>query len=286
MSWAEGFLDWTEATFDPFGPAGILVALFVIAYLESSFFPIPPDLLILTFVLNWPELFLVFALVATVGSVLGGLLGYWIGERGGRPLLARLARPDRVDRAEAYFEKWGAWAVGIAGFSPIPYKVFTITAGCLKMDKRAFVEASIMSRGARFFLEASLLYVFRDEIKDFMLGPYFNLATLLGVLGLVGILWGRSKLAEKREAEMKQAEMMETEMKEGEMAQLPDDKEGEMKDEEMKQAEGKDEEGKDEEMVQSPVDEEGTDENGDDGPEEEGAGPDRSGENELSSSNK
>lgn len=200
MSWAEGFLDWTEATFEPFGVAGILVALFAIAYLESSFFPIPPDLLILTFVLNWPELFLAFALVATVGSVLGGLLGYWIGERGGRPLLLRLSRPERVARAEAYFEKWGAWAVGIAGFSPIPYKVFTITAGALRMDKRTFIEASLLSRGARFFLEATLLYIFQEELRDFMLGPYFNLATLLGVMGLVAVLWGRSKLVERREA--------------------------------------------------------------------------------------
>ena len=198
MSWAEAFLDWTEATFEPFGVIGILVALFLIAYAESSFFPIPPDLLILAFVLNWPELFWAFAIVATVGSVLGGLFGYWIGERGGRPMLARLSKPERIKAMETYFDKWGSWAVGISGFGPIPYKIFTITAGALKMDKQSFLEASALSRGARFGIEATLLYAFREPIKDFMLGPYFNLATLLGILGLVGVLWGRSRLAARR----------------------------------------------------------------------------------------
>lgn len=202
MSWFSAMQDWTEATFGNLGLGWSLLALLCLAFAESSFFPIPPDILVIDFVLRWPSWFLVIAAVATAGSVLGGIAGYWIGERGGRPLLKRMFKPEKLMAAEAYFEKWGAWAVGIAGFSPIPYKIFTITAGALRLDRKRFIIASSISRGARFFLEATILFIYGDELQDFIDSKYFNAATLIGVAGLIAVLWLRSKLAEKKRAEI------------------------------------------------------------------------------------
>jgi membrane protein YqaA with SNARE-associated domain len=132
-----------------------------LSFAESSFFPIPPDVMLAPMSLAQPERAFRYALLTTVASVLGGLLGYAIGyfalelvapliEEGGR-------WHDPYIRASDWFGRWGFWAVFLAGFSPIPYKVFTITAGALSMALLPFVVASTIGRGARFFLVAGLL---------------------------------------------------------------------------------------------------------------------------------
>lgn len=197
MSWLSVMNDWVLDLLEPHGLGIILLVLFLVAFMESSFFPVPPDIILMAFVLEWREYFLIFAVVATVGSVLGGLFGHWIGKRGGRPLAQKYLNPKKMARAEYYFEKWGAWAVGIAGFSPIPYKVFTITAGALKMERNRFLIASSISRGSRFFLEAILLFTMGSQIRDFIESPEFNILTLVGVVGLAAIFYHRAKKAEK-----------------------------------------------------------------------------------------
>ena len=132
-----------------------------LSFAESSFFPIPPDVMLMPMSLVKPERAMRYAMITTFASVLGGMLGYAIGyfaldmvapliEEGGRWAHA-------YEKAKHWFDEWGLWAVFIAGFSPIPYKVFTITAGALTMAFLPFVMASVIGRGARFFLVAGLM---------------------------------------------------------------------------------------------------------------------------------
>jgi membrane protein YqaA with SNARE-associated domain len=132
-----------------------------LSFAESSFFPIPPDVMLAPMCMAQPARAWRFAALTTVASVLGGLLGYLIGQFA-YDLIAPLVGPGghyqaTFARAEAWFERWGVWAVFLAGFSPIPYKIFTISAGVLSMALLPFVLASAVGRGARFFLVAGLM---------------------------------------------------------------------------------------------------------------------------------
>ncbi|MCG6862729.1 MAG: DedA family protein [Chromatiaceae bacterium] len=132
-----------------------------LSFAESSFFPIPPDVMLAPMSMAKPQMASWFAALTTATSVLGGLLGYLIGHFAFEliaPLVStggHYAEPFAA--AQAWFEKWGVWAIFIAGFSPIPYKVFTISAGVLHMALIPFLIASAVGRGARFFLVAALM---------------------------------------------------------------------------------------------------------------------------------
>lgn len=160
-------------------------ALFGIAFAESSFFPIPPDLLLIPLCLANPKMALGYAAVCTAGSVLGGMFGFLIGLKGGRPLLLKVFSNRKVALVEAYFRKYDVWAVGIAAFTPIPYKVFTIAAGVFDLDFKRFVLTSVVGRGWRFFLVAGLIMIFGETIRYF-LSKYFELAVTLIAIALVG----------------------------------------------------------------------------------------------------
>lgn len=131
-----------------------------LSFAESSFFPIPPDVMLAPMCLASPKRAWVFALLTTVTSVLGGVAGYLIGAFAFEfiePLIRDGRYWDAYIQAQAWFEKWGFWAIFIAGFSPIPYKVFTIAAGAAMMPLLPFFIASVIGRGARFFLVAGLM---------------------------------------------------------------------------------------------------------------------------------
>jgi membrane protein YqaA with SNARE-associated domain len=135
--------------------------LAALSFSESSFFPIPPDVMLAPMVLANPHKAWNFALLTTVTSVLGGMLGYLIGMFSFElvePLLRDAGYYPKYLQAKEWFDAWGFWAVFLAGFSPIPYKVFTITAGVISMAFLPFVVASAIGRGARFFLVAALLF--------------------------------------------------------------------------------------------------------------------------------
>ncbi len=160
MSLLSGILEWTQTNLVPLGPVG----LFLVAFMESSFFPIPPDLLLIPLVLAAPDLWLLLAAITTAGSVTGALFGYFIGAKGGRPVLHKIVGQKKTEKAEGYFRKYGDWAVGIAGFTPIPYKVFAILAGAMRHNVPRFILVSIISRGARFFLVAGVVWYFGPVI--------------------------------------------------------------------------------------------------------------------------
>lgn len=162
--------------------------LFLLAFAESSFFPIPPDVLLITLGVAAPERAIWYALVCTVGSVLGGMFGYGIGLYGGRPLLYRIFRESKIQAVERLYDRYNAWATGIAGLTPIPYKIFTISGGAFKINFRVFVLASIASRGLRFMAEGVLLYFFGAPIRDFIY-TWFNWLSVAFVVLLVGGFW-------------------------------------------------------------------------------------------------
>jgi membrane protein YqaA with SNARE-associated domain len=161
--------DWTMGLA---GRRHAMSALGVVAFIESSIFPIPPDVLILPMVLAKRERWLRIATVATLGSVLGGVAGYFIGyflfDSFGRPLLAFYGYGDEFAEFRSNYNEWGAWIVAFFGLTPFPYKVITIASGVTQLDLAAFMAASVASRGARFFLEAALLWKFGEPIRGFI----------------------------------------------------------------------------------------------------------------------
>ena len=175
-------LHWSET---PYGTW----ALFLLAFSESSFFPIPPDILLIALAVGKPEKSMKFAAVCTLGSVLGGMLGYLIGWQFmaavGEKIVEFYGLTDKVDYIEVLYNRYDAWAVGIAGFTPIPYKVFTIAAGAFKISFVVFIVASTVSRSARFFLVGGLIYFFGPGIQAFI-DKYFNLLAVVFTVLLVG----------------------------------------------------------------------------------------------------
>jgi membrane protein YqaA with SNARE-associated domain len=167
-------------------------ALFLLAFCESSFFPIPPDILLIALAVAVPAKALRYALVCSVGSVLGGALGYLIGWQFmaaiGERIVAFYGLEGKVRLIEEVYQRYDAWAVGIAGFTPIPYKVFTIAAGMFKVNFWVFMIASLVSRSARFFLLGGLIYAFGPRIQRFI-DRYFNtLAVVFCVLLVLGFI--------------------------------------------------------------------------------------------------
>ncbi len=185
MEWAkhlyEWMLSWSES---PYG----VPALFCLAFAESSFFPIPPDVLLIGLTLGSPGQGLWYATVATIGSVLGGALGYGIGLYGGRPIVKKFMGQERMDLVHDYFQRYEAWAILIAGFTPIPYKVFTIGAGAFYVDFKTFMVASLISRGARFFLVAGAIQLAGPWMKEVIEG-YFNIFTIVFMVLLILGFW-------------------------------------------------------------------------------------------------
>jgi len=164
-------------------------ALFLLAFAESSFFPIPPDVLLIALCVARPKRAFKYALICSVGSILGGCLGYLIGWQFMASVGSRIVDfyglTEKVAYIETLYNTYDAWAVGIAGFTPIPYKVFTIAAGMFKINFGVFILASMASRSARFFLVGGLIFLFGPRIQTFI-DRYFNLLAVTFTVLLVG----------------------------------------------------------------------------------------------------
>jgi membrane protein YqaA with SNARE-associated domain len=187
--------DWTLSLA---GHRHALWALAAIAFIESSVFPIPPDILIIPMVLAAPTRAWRVALVATVASVIGGLFGYVIGaflfEALAQPILAFYGYEARFADFQTRYNEWGAWIVAGAGFTPFPYKVITIASGATGLDPTVFIIASVLSRGGRFFLIAALLWRFGVPIRGFLERYLAPLTALFFILLLGGFLVAKALL--------------------------------------------------------------------------------------------
>ena len=169
-------------------------ALAAISFIESSFFPIPPDVLLIPMVLAARTRWLGIALVCTVASVAGGMAGYAIGyylfEGVGRPLLEVYGYGAKFADFQARYNELGAWIVFIAGVTPFPYKVITIASGVTQLDLATFTIASVLARGLRFFTVAALLWWIGPPIRAFIekrLGLMFTIFVVLLIGGFVAI---------------------------------------------------------------------------------------------------
>jgi membrane protein YqaA with SNARE-associated domain len=168
--------------------------LAVIAFAESSFFPLPPDALLVPMVLARPRRAWVLALICTAASVAGGCLGYFIGaelfDMVAMPLLRLYHYQDRFAAFRDHYQKFWLWAMLFKGLLPIPYKIVTIASGAIHYDFFTFVLASAATRGLRFFLEAALLRAFGDRARDFIekrLGLVLITVAILAIGGIVAL---------------------------------------------------------------------------------------------------
>ena len=179
--------DWTMGLA---GHPRALWALAAVAFIESSVFPIPPDVLMIPMILAMPWRAFHIAAVATLASVLGGLLGYAIGygfmDAIGRPVLEFYGKADKFEDLATRFNTYGGWAVLVAGVTPFPYKVITIFSGATQLSLPLFMGVSVLARALRFFIVAWLLWKFGAPIREFIekrLGLLFTLFVLLLIGG-------------------------------------------------------------------------------------------------------
>ena len=186
VSWIRQIYDkcllWVQS---PYG----VWALFFIAVAESSFFPIPPDVFLMVLCIAVPPKSFRYAAICAVGSVLGGMLGYGLGlgfmDTIGVKILELYGLHDKYEVVQNLYQQYDALAVGAAGFTPLPYKLFTITAGAFKINFVTFVLVSMVSRSARFFLVAAFIYKFGAPVRHFI-ERYFNLLTIIFFILLIG----------------------------------------------------------------------------------------------------
>lgn len=182
-------LGWSESRW---GEA----ALFVLAFAESSFFPVPPDVLLIALCLGNPRRAFRYAAICTLGSVLGGAGGYaigyflWQNTAGEYTPLAEwcyrhLFSVEKFVEVQRLFERYDFWAIFTAGFTPLPYKLFTIAGGIFHINLPMFVIASAVSRGLRFFLISGLIWKFGAPIKK-VIDKYFNLLAIVFTVVLIG----------------------------------------------------------------------------------------------------
>ena len=188
MQWIRRLYDWVlHWALTPYGAP----ALFLLAFAESSFFPIPPDVLLLALCLSVPTKAFRFAAIAAAGSLLGGIAGYGIGfglwELLSDPFYRYVPgfSPETFLRVQTLFAEYDFWAVFTAGFTPLPYKVMTIGAGVFQINFPVFVIASAISRSLRFFLVAWLIFRFGPPVRAFT-EKYFNVLTLAFMVLLIG----------------------------------------------------------------------------------------------------
>jgi membrane protein YqaA with SNARE-associated domain len=195
MNWIKKMYNWVLKWAEtPYGS----LALFILAFVESIFFPIPPDVLLIALALGSPKKSFRFAFICTVGSVSGAFVGYaighfaWLTNSGDFTPFANFFFNNvpgfsvgLFNEIKELFNEWGFWVVFTAGFTPIPYKVFTVTAGVFDLNFMLFCIASFISRGARFFLVAFLIWRYGPNIKRFI-DKYFNLLAIGFTVLLIG----------------------------------------------------------------------------------------------------
>lgn len=166
-----------------------MTALFLVAFLESSFFPIPPDVLLIAMVISVPTNAFRLVLICTVGSTLGGAFGYFLGyafmDTLGMAVVNFYGYIDKYETIQELYKQYDVWVVSIAGFTPLPYKIFTITGGAFHINFPVFILVSFISRGLRFLILGALIYKYGETIKAFI-DKYFSILTIVFTIILIG----------------------------------------------------------------------------------------------------
>lgn len=179
MDFLSSAVDWLVSwSGSPYAP----LILFVVSLLDSAAIFLPPEPLLIAMAIAHPNLAVLYAAIATVASVLGSSITYYIGRLGGRPLAERFVSHERIETAEDFFKDHGTITLGIAAFTPVPYPPFVLAAGISRLGVWRFVIASLVGRGARFFGMGLAIFFFGSEIQSF-LDRYLGWATLI-----IGIL--------------------------------------------------------------------------------------------------
>ena len=186
FSWFRKLYDWVLSwAYKKYSSA----ALFVLAFAESSFFPIPPDILQIALSVSKPKKSFFYALISSIGSVLGGIFGYFIGlflfYSIGSFIINTLGYEAQFQAVGNLYSSYAFFAILASAFTPIPYKVFTIAAGFWQVGLLPLITASIIGRSARFFIVATLIYFFGPKIKE-SIDKYFNLLTIVFFTFLIG----------------------------------------------------------------------------------------------------
>ena len=195
MSWLKNLynwvLEWSDSKWGAF-------ALFLLAFTEASFFPIPPDVLLIALCLGLRTKAFKFALICSIGSALGAVFGYsigyflWWNTAGNFSVIANFFidiipgfSSELFYDIKQKYDEWNFWIIFVSGFTPIPFKVFTVSAGAFNINFNLFLLASIISRSARFILIGGLIWKFGEPIKDFI-DRYFNILAILFTILLIG----------------------------------------------------------------------------------------------------
>ncbi len=182
-----GLVEWAQATFGPYGELGLIV----IAVTEAIFSPIPPDILLPVLARGEPWTYALYlGVITTVASVAGGAVGYWIGDRFS-PWVKKRYGGERMQRVESWYQEYGEWVVLLAGFSPLPFKIFTLTSGFLGLRFLPFLLAAVVGRGLRFVPEALLAARYGDQVLAWT--DRYELPMLAATLLILGALWWYSR---------------------------------------------------------------------------------------------
>ena len=168
-----------------------IAVLALTSFVEAIFFPIPPDPLLIGIAILRPGQAIWLGVLVTITSVAGALVGHWIGRRVGRPILYRISPADKVQLAERLLNRFGVTAILIFAITPLPYKLFAISAGVLNMDRRTFAAASLVGRGARFITLGVLLYLYGPSIELFITDNFELLAVASAIAVVAAAMsWG------------------------------------------------------------------------------------------------
>ena len=177
-----------------------VIGLILVSFTDSAFSPIIPEVMLIPMGIAAPEKVWLYAFYTTVSSILGALLGWYIGKKLGRPVLLKFIKADKIEKVEYYFERYGAMAILIAAFTPVPYKVFTVFSGISKMRIKTLVFWSILGRGGRFFLEAAIIAALGARAKPFIEENFALLTLGIGGLAAIAFIVYRVILSRKRTA--------------------------------------------------------------------------------------
>lgn len=161
-----------------------LYVLSALSFSESAFFIIPPEVLLIPMALANKNLALFYGLLTTILSVMGAAFGYFIGKKGGRPVLNKLFSEEKITKVQTMFHRYDAGAIFISAFTPIPFKIFTIAGGVFDLNFGKFILVSFLGRGARYMLLAALVYFFGESVSNFLLNE-FDKAIAIGTIILI-----------------------------------------------------------------------------------------------------